>query len=77
MNAELLSILQAQAEQNEIRGKDLVDLLNWVDETNLRSGIVENIENGFFEVIAMNDNGPSFKITPAGEKYVREMPNVP
>lgn len=75
INPELKSKLEAQAEKNEIRGQAFNDLLEWVEDGICRHGIIENVDKGFMEIVAMKDGEPSFSLTPAGMKYVEGMPH--
>jgi len=77
MNAELQVKLISQAEKAEIRGQQLVALLDWVEDVILRHGLIESIEKGFSEIAGMKDGEPTFRITPAGKKYVQSMPTNP
>jgi len=75
MKATLRAKLEAQAEKNEIRGQDLLNLIAWAEAIEFHAGMLENIEQGFMEVVGMNGaDNPRFSITPAGSKYVEAMP---
>jgi len=73
MSPELKAKLESQAEKHEIRGQSFKELIIWVEDGMTRSGIIENLERGFFEVASMKDGEPSFSLTPAGKKYIQSM----
>lgn len=73
INPELKAKLEAQAEKNEIRGQALNDLLEWVEDGICRYEIIESVDKGFMEIVAMKNGEPSFSLTPAGTKYVEGM----
>lgn len=72
---ELKATLEAQAEKHEIRGQAFNDLLDWIEDGITRNGIIENVEKGFMEIVAMKNGEPYFNLTPAGMKYAEALPH--
>ena len=68
MNIELEEKIADQCAKAEIRGEDMEMIGAWFDYVLKVHTIVRTFEAGFIEVVGWGDDGPLFKLTPAGER---------
>lgn len=71
MDDELYNKILAKADEQEIRGEKLNDILLWFLEASTNAAIVSSFEKGLIEFVDVDENkGPLFRLTEEGKKII-------